>query len=81
MYTMGGDDHTTGGPCLQCVFYDLLLHKSKSYMSCLMRKPDSKFQASSHPLLCLYSSVCVGPGLKPRRPVFSCAAHIESFVR
>ena len=29
-----------------------------------------EFPASSH-LLCLYSSVCVGPGLKPRRPVFS----------
>ena len=29
-----------------------------------------KFQISS-PLLCLYSSVCVRPGRKPRRPVFS----------
>ena len=29
-----------------------------------------KFQASSH-LLRLYSSVCVGPGRKPRRPIFS----------
>ena len=29
-----------------------------------------KFQASSH-LLWLYSPVCVGPGPKPRRPVFS----------
>ena len=29
-----------------------------------------KFQASSL-LLCLYSSVCVRPGRKPRRPVFS----------
>ena len=29
-----------------------------------------KFQASNH-LLCLYSPVCVGPGRKPRRPVFS----------
>ena len=29
-----------------------------------------KFQASSH-LLGLYSLVCVGPGLKPRGPVFS----------
>ena len=29
-----------------------------------------KFQASSH-LLWLYSRVCVGPGRKPRRPVFS----------
>ena len=29
-----------------------------------------EFQASSH-LLWLYSPVCVGPGLKPRRPVFS----------
>ena len=29
-----------------------------------------KFQASSH-LLWLHSPVCVGPGLKPRRPVFS----------
>ena len=29
-----------------------------------------KFQASS-PLLWLYSPVCVGPGQKPRRPVFS----------
>ena len=30
----------------------------------------SKFQASIH-LLCLYSPVCVGPGWKPRRQVFS----------
>ena len=29
-----------------------------------------KFQDSSH-LLCLCSPVCVGPGRKPRRPVFS----------
>ena len=29
-----------------------------------------KFQKSSH-LLWLYSPICVGPGLKPRRPVFS----------
>ena len=29
-----------------------------------------KFQASSH-LLWLYSPVCVGPGQKPRKPVFS----------
>ena len=29
-----------------------------------------KFQASSH-LVWLYSPVCVGPGRKPRRPVFS----------
>ena len=28
------------------------------------------FQAAKH-LLWLYSPVCVGPGLKPRRPVFS----------
>ena len=31
---------------------------------------NTKFQASSH-LLRLYSPVCVGPGRKPRRPVFS----------
>ena len=30
-----------------------------------------KFQASSH-LLCLYSSVCVGPGRKPKLFLFSC---------
>ena len=29
-----------------------------------------KFQTSSH-LLWLYSLVCIGPGRKPRRPVFS----------
>ena len=29
-----------------------------------------KFQVSSH-LLCLYRLVCVRPGRKPRRPVFS----------
>ena len=29
-----------------------------------------KFQASSYPLW-LHSAVCVGPGRKPRRPVFS----------
>ena len=32
--------------------------------------PYPKFQASNH-LLWLYSPVCVGPGQKPRRPVFS----------
>ena len=32
--------------------------------------PSPKFQVSSH-LLWLYSPVCVGPGRKPRRPVFS----------
>ena len=31
---------------------------------------NAKFQASSQPLW-LYSPVCVGPGRKPRRPVFS----------
>ena len=31
---------------------------------------NTKFQASSH-FLWLYSPVCVGPGLKPQRPVFS----------
>ena len=31
---------------------------------------NSKFQASDH-LSWLYSLVCVGPGRKPRRPVFS----------
>ena len=31
---------------------------------------NSKLQASSH-LLLLYSPVCVGPGWKPRKPVFS----------
>ena len=31
---------------------------------------NTKFQASSH-LVWLYSLVCVGPGRKPRRPVFS----------
>ena len=29
-----------------------------------------KFQASSH-LLCLFSSICVRPSRKPRRPVFA----------
>ena len=29
-----------------------------------------EFPASSH-LLCLYSPVCIGPGRKPRSPVFS----------
>ena len=32
---------------------------------------NQKFQVSSDLLLLLYSPVCVGPGLKPRRPVFS----------
>ena len=35
-----------------------------------------KFPASSH-LLRLYSPVCVGPGRKPRRPVFHNEAHIK----
>ena len=38
-----------------------------------------KFQASSH-LLWLYSPVCVGPGRKPRRPVFSQrGSHLKHF--
>ena len=36
-----------------------------------------EFQASSH-LLWLYSPVCVGPGRKPRRPVFSQRGSIYS---
>ena len=31
---------------------------------------NTKFQTSSH-LLWMYSPVCVGPGRKPRRPIFS----------
>ena len=38
-----------------------------------------KFQASSH-LLWLYSLVCVGPGRKPRRPVFSGRDSIYTFL-
>ena len=43
---------------------------------------NAKFQASSH-LVWLYSLVCVGPGRKPRNPVFSqrglyCHAFSES---
>ena len=36
-----------------------------------------KFQASYH-LLWLYSLVCVGPGRKPRRPIFSERGSFES---
>ena len=36
--------------------------------SLFFQKP--KFQVSTH-LMWLYSPVCVGPGRKPRRPVFS----------
>ena len=32
--------------------------------------PKSKIQASSH-LVCLHSPICVGPGRKPRRQIFS----------
>ena len=38
-----------------------------------------KFQASSH-LLWLYSPVCMGPGQKPRRPVFSPWGSYDLFV-
>ena len=37
-----------------------------------------KFQVSSH-LLWLYSPVCVGPGRKPRRPVFCLRKHFISY--
>ena len=37
-----------------------------------------KFQASSH-LLWLYSPACVGPGRKPRRPVFSQRGSINCY--
>ena len=36
-----------------------------------------KFHASRH-ILQLYSPVCVGPGRKPRRPVFSVQSHLAS---
>ena len=39
-----------------------------------------KFQASGH-LLWLYSPVCVGPGWKPRRPVFSERGSYDIFFR
>ena len=39
-----------------------------------------KFQASSH-LLWLYSPVCVGPGRKHRRPVFSQRGSISLLVK
>ena len=38
-----------------------------------------KFQASSH-LLWLYSPVCVGPGRKPRRPLFSLRGSFKAIV-
>ena len=37
---------------------------------------NTKFQASSH-LVWLYSLVCVGPGGKPRRLVFSCRGSFD----
>ena len=56
---------------------NLFLHmrKQRSRSASLHRKYNPyflnpKFQASSH-LLWLYSQVCVGPGWKPRRPVYS----------
>ena len=45
----------------------LCLHYKDSTIPLL---PNTKFQASSH-LMRLYSPVSVGPGRKPRRPVFS----------
>ena len=39
-----------------------------------------KFQASSH-LLSLYSPICVGPGRKPRRSVFSHEAQFVSAMQ
>ena len=39
-----------------------------------------KFQASSH-LLGLYSPVCVGPGRKPQRPVFSRRGSNNYFIQ
>ena len=41
---------------------------------------NSKFQASSH-FLWLYSLVCVGPGRKPRRPVFSQRGSINTMIK
>ena len=40
---------------------------------------NQKFQASSH-LPWLYSLVCVGPGLKPRRRVFSQRGSIDNSI-
>ena len=31
MYTMGREHHTTGGPGLQCILYDLFLYKGKFF--------------------------------------------------
>ena len=42
--------------------------------------PEPDFQASSH-LLWLYSLVCVGPGRKPRRPVFSQRGSIHTISK
>ena len=39
-----------------------------------------KFQASSH-LQWLYSPVCVGPGWKPRRPVFSERGSYKDYIK
>ena len=61
------------------VFFFICENKDADQISALVfatRKVQSfyylnpTFQASSH-LLWLYSPVCVGPGRKPRRPVFS----------
>ena len=47
------------------------------YMDSAISILNPKFPASSH-LQCLCSSVCVGPGRKPRRPVFSqCGSSIN----
>ena len=58
-----------------------LLLNLKDHLSRLVRKPticylSPKFQASSSFLL-LYRLVCVRPGRKPRRPVFSCRGSFE----
>ena len=41
--------------------------------------PNTKFQASGH-LMWLYSLVCVGPGQKPRIPVFSQRGSFDHFL-
>ena len=39
---------------------------------------NTKFEASTH-IMCLHSPVCVRPGRKPRRPVFSQRGSFETF--
>ena len=74
--SLDGSIYLIGYPSLQqfCYKKSLVMRKPAFCSNCAADQRlyylNPKFQASSY-LLWLYSLVCIGPGRKPQRPVFS----------